>query len=88
MFSPKLYNCNHAKRPRNELASYLTRQDTTMSRLGKKGEEIIIVCYGNTVYGVFKSGVKKFERFLPKNQHTQRKLLNFENWISMGLRSF
>jgi hypothetical protein len=22
----------------------------------------------------------KLERFLPKNQHTQRKLLNFENW--------
>ena len=30
----------------------------------------------------------KLERFLPKNQHTQRKSLNFENWISMGLRSF
>ena len=23
----------------------------------------------------------KLERFLPKNQHTQRKLLNFENWV-------
>ena len=22
------------------------------------------------------------ERFLPKNQHTQRKLLNFENWVN------
>ena len=30
----------------------------------------------------------KLERFLPKNQHTQRKLLNFENWISGGLGSF
>ena len=30
----------------------------------------------------------KLERFLPKNQHTQRKLLSFENWISGGLRSF
>ena len=29
----------------------------------------------------------KLERFLPKNQHTQRNLLNFENWISGGLRS-
>ena len=28
------------------------------------------------------------ESFLPKNQHTQRKLLNFDNWISGGLRSF
>ena len=27
-------------------------------------------------------GGTKLERFLPKNQHTQRKLLNFENWIS------
>ena len=33
-------------------------------------------------------GGTKLERFLPKNQHTQRKLLNFENWISGGLRSF
>ena len=31
--------------------------------------------------GVFKRGVLK-ERFLPKNQHTQRKLLNFENWVN------
>ena len=27
----------------------------------------------------FSSGVKRLERFLTKNQHTQRKLLNFEN---------
>ena len=32
--------------------------------------------------GVFKQGGKKLERFLPKNQHTQRKLLNFENWVN------
>ena len=24
----------------------------------------------------------KLERFLPKNQHTQRILLNFENWVN------
>ena len=24
----------------------------------------------------------KLERFLPKNQHTQRKILNFENWLN------
>ena len=24
----------------------------------------------------------KLERFLPKNQHSQRKLLNFENWVN------
>ena len=44
--------------------------------------------YGNAGCGVFKWGGTKLERFLPKNQHTQRKLLNFENWISGGLRSF
>ena len=32
-------------------------------------------------YGLwsFQTGGTKLERFLPKNQHTQRKLLNFEN---------
>ena len=33
----------------------------------------------------FSNGGMKLERFLPKNHHTQRKLLNFENWI---IRSF
>ena len=27
-------------------------------------------------------GGTKLERFLPKNQHTQRKFLNFENWTN------
>jgi hypothetical protein len=30
----------------------------------------------------FSSGGTKFERFLHKNQHTQRKLLNLEFWIN------
>ena len=30
----------------------------------------------------FSNGVTKLERFLPKNQHTQRNLLNFENWVN------
>ena len=30
----------------------------------------------------FSCGGAKLERFLPKNQHTQRKLLNFENWVN------
>ena len=29
----------------------------------------------------FQTRGTKLERFLPKNQHTQRKLLNFENWV-------
>ena len=41
-------------------------------------------------YGLwsFQTGGTKLERFFPKNQHTQRKLLNFENWIIGGFRSF
>ena len=38
--------------------------------------------HGNTSCGVFKRGGTKLERFLPKNQHTQSKLLNFENWVN------
>jgi hypothetical protein len=35
-------------------------------------------------YGLwsFQTGGTKLERFLPKNQHTQRKFLNFENWTN------
>ena len=35
-------------------------------------------------YGLwsFQTGGTKLDRFLPKNQHTQRKLLNFENWVN------
>ena len=36
--------------------------------------------YGNTGCGVYK--LTRLERFLPKNQHTWRKLLNFENWVN------
>ena len=38
--------------------------------------------YGNTGCGVFKRGGTNLEIFLPKNQHTQRKLLNFENRVN------
>ena len=30
----------------------------------------------------FSSGGTKLERFLPKNHHTQMKLLNFESWVN------
>ena len=35
-------------------------------------------------YGLwrFQAGGTKLERFLDKNQHTQRKLLNFKFWIN------
>ena len=32
--------------------------------------------------GVFKRGGSKLEKKLHKNQHTKRKLLNFEIWIN------
>ena len=32
--------------------------------------------------GVFKQGYIKLKRFLHKNQRTQRKFLNFENWTN------
>ena len=37
-------------------------------------------------YGLwsFQTGGTKIKRFLPKNQHTQGKLLNFENWFNRG----
>ena len=30
----------------------------------------------------FSNGGTKLDRFLPKNQHTQKKLLNFENLVN------
>ena len=30
----------------------------------------------------FSSEITKLERFSPRNQHTQRKLLNFESWCN------
>ena len=35
-------------------------------------------------YGLwsFQAGGTKLERFLAKNQNTQRKLLNVENWVN------
>ena len=30
----------------------------------------------------FSNGGTKLEMFLPKNQHPQRKLLKFENWVN------
>ena len=46
---------------------------------------LLNVHYGNTSCGVFKGGYK-IRKILTKNQHTQRKLLNFEFW-SNGERS-
>ena len=45
-------------------------------------------CFPYSIFHQSFEGGTKLKRLLPKNQHTQRKLLNFENWISGGLRSF
>ena len=56
---------------------------------------ILCKCYNNIPYALwqnslrsFQTGSAKLERFLLKNQHTQRKLLNFKNWVNRGHRSF
>ena len=36
----------------------------------------------NPAWTLFQTGGTKLERLLPKNQHTQRKLLSFENWVN------
>jgi hypothetical protein len=35
----------------------------------------------------FSNGVYKIRKILPKNEHNQRKLLNFENWTNGSLSS-
>ena len=43
-------------------------------------------CWDLWQYGLwsFQTEDTKLERFLPKNQHTQSKLLNFEFWIKLS----
>ena len=44
--------------------------------------DILSVCSMAIRVVEFSNGGTKLERCLPKNQHTQRKLLNFENWVN------
>ena len=50
---------------------------------GESFQSYIFLCW-LWQYGLwsFQAGGTKLERFLHKNQHTQRKLLNFEFWIN------
>ena len=48
----------------------------------------ICIHYSSTGCQVFSSGGIKLERFLLKNQHTQRKFLNFENWCNGEVSKF
>ena len=45
----------------------------------KNGHSSVLWQYG---LSSFQAGCTKLERFLHKNQHIQRKLLNFEFWIN------
>ena len=58
------------------------RRDAKLGNITKFSLEYI--CVWLWQYGLlsFQMGDTKLERFLPKNQHTQRKLLNFEFWIN------
>ena len=46
----------------------------------------IVKCTSSSLwqYGLwsFQAGGTKLVRFLHKNEHTQRRLLNFENWVN------
>ena len=55
-------------------------------RVGNQKKRVWAVCR-IWQYGLwsFQMGDTKLERFLPKNQHAQRKLLNFEFWINCEL---
>ena len=46
--------------------------------------QILQTAYRVWQYGLwsFQMGGIKLERLLPKNKHTQRKFLNFENWTN------
>ena len=49
----------------------------------KKGfRNVCVMCVMAIGVVEFSNGGTKLERLLPKNQHTQRKLVNFENWCS------
>ena len=69
-----------------------TIDQNIVPKFHKKSKEVALMITFCSLwqYGLwsFQMGGTKLERFLPKNQQRQRKLLNFENWISGGLRSF
>ena len=71
-------------------AEWVHLMHTLITQLGRGLLKVLVSCltiflkyvpYGNTGCRVFK-GDTKLEIFLPKNQHTERKLLNFEKWCS------
>ena len=73
--------------PFQDLPSNAMAYDSPFQQLEPVGSHRVTVVdiqdtrYGNTGCGVFEQG-EKLERFQHKDQHTQRKLLNFEFWIN------
>ena len=53
----------------------------SLVRIAKTSGPCVGVGYDNMGCGVFKRGYK-IRKILPKNQHTQREFLNFENWLA------
>ena len=66
---------------RVEVYDYLNVTKTQFSKW-LHSFKALVTHYGNTDCRVFKRGVQNQIFFLPMNQHTQRKLLNFKNWVS------
>ena len=59
-----------------------TRQLAAGHKMMKRAESAVSSVYGNTGFGVSNSGIHNFKKNLTKDQHTQEKLWNFENWCS------
>ena len=61
---------------------------TNYLSISSNSNAIIVKCRDCTLwqYGLwsFQTGDTKLERFLHKNQHTQRIFLNFENWSNLS----
>ena len=56
---------------------FVNRKNSRKSCVGVLDGDSVM---GSMAIPVMESGDTKLKIFLPKNEHTQRKLLNFENW--------
>ena len=65
-------------------ATIVLWHSTVFGRATLERRSALVMCWVLWQYGLwsFQTGCTKLERFLPKNQHTQRKFLNFENWTN------
>ena len=79
----------------DQISSFSLKESRTFCRRGKKLPVDIFIVSWMTIRSSmairvveFSNGEYKIWKVLPKNQHPQRKLWIFENWISGSLRSF